>query len=33
MRKKSNAGQATESRGGWDPGAGAFVNEHFLAAT
>lgn len=24
---------ATESRGCWDPGANAFVNEHFLAAT
>lgn len=33
MRKKSNAGEATESRGCWDPGANAFVNEHFLAAT
>ena len=24
---------AAESRGCWDPGANAFVNEHFLAAT
>jgi len=24
---------AAESRGCWDPGASAFVNEHFLAAT
>ena len=33
MRKKSNADMAAESRGCWDPGANAFVNEHFLAAT